>query len=315
MVIIAASLPFIGYYYWGKSGLIGGVPAGIFYLIGNYQLAEYILTEALTAFSVFLFVVAFIVFERWTETMTAVILGISLGIALLVKGSLVFLPIFTCVFIFIRAIKGHDIAQWKLLLITAASIVVVILPWSIYASSNSGQFVILSMQGDTEILDGNNELCIIDGRWHPEWINDPNAFYNNDGIDNTRVIEKVLNFYWHKPSYLPQCLFQKLYRSFMPFPLLLIFLGLMLLDGLFRFLNGKMNSRLIRSLAGSSLFQVPTWIWIVTGNFLMIALIFYWDGTFAPSRLVAPMSFVFALLGCVSIVRFFSNIYVFLRLR
>jgi len=90
LVIIAASLPFVGYHYWGKIGFISGIPAGGLYLARNYKLAEQILTEPLIAFTVFLVLVALMIFEYRQRTIPAIILGLTLGVALLVKGSLIF---------------------------------------------------------------------------------------------------------------------------------------------------------------------------------------------------------------------------------
>jgi 4-amino-4-deoxy-L-arabinose transferase-like glycosyltransferase len=307
LVVIAASLPFIGYQYWGTSGFVSGIPAGALYLATNYKLAEHILTESLIAFSVFLILVAFILYEEQEETFTACLLGGFLGFALLVKGSLVFLPILTYGVVLISAIIKRDPGKLKLLFAMTISTAIVVLPWSIYASTKTGRFIFLSIQGSTAILDDNNEFCV-DGGWHPEWVNNKTAMYNTDGIDKKHALEKVINFYWHNPMLLPRCMSQKFLKGFGPFLSLWVFVGLMLFNGVCRFLGRFPKLEFAKRLVGNSAMQIPVSFWVVGGNFLLITLLFHAEALIVRSRHVAPMDFVFALLCCVSVVRLFSNI-------
>jgi 4-amino-4-deoxy-L-arabinose transferase-like glycosyltransferase len=308
LVTIAASLPFIGDHYWGKSGYIGGIPAGALYLATNYKLADHILTESLTAFAVFLVLVSLIIYERWESILTACVLGVSMGIGLLVKGSLIFLPILTWGVVLFRGITNRNSAEIKRLLVIMVSTVFMLLPWSLYASAKSNEFIFLSSQGAAQLLADNNELCV-DGVWHPEWVDNKNAFYYTDGINNNHAIEKVINFYWHHPTLLPQCMFQKFLNGFGPLPFLWIFIGFMLLDGMFKIAIRWKKSDFASLLTGRFVVRIPVSFWIVGGNFLLITLLFHGEATIVRSRLVAPMDFVFALLCCVPAVRLFSIIY------
>lgn len=308
LVIVAATLPFIGYYYWEKTGLIGGIPAGLLYLAANYKLADSILTESLITFSVLLVLVAFIIYERWPESFTACMLGFTLGIALLVKGSLAILPILICCILLIRAFRYRNNENLLLLFTVVIVTMLTVLPWSIYASRASGQTIILSIQGSIQLLDDNNELCV-DGAWHPEWVNNENAFYNNDGIDNSQALRKVVNFYRHHPALLPQCMYNKFLEGFGPMYFLWILVGFILLEGIFRLAGNKFGWKLATQLAGEKVFRIPLPFWIVGGNFLFITLIFHGEAYIVPSRFVAPMDFIFALLCCVAAVKLFLNIF------
>ena len=187
-----------------------------------------------------------------------------------------------------------------------------VLPWSIYASAKSGAFIFLSTQNPKLLLSDNNELCL-DGGYHPEWSDNSAAFYNNDGIDNNHVIEKVINFYWHNPSLFPRCMAAKFIKGFGPLPFLWIFTGLLLIGGLFKLIGRRVKSDRISSLRGLSLKQIPTSAWVLGGNFLFITLIFHAEDGIVPSRYVAPMNFVFVLLCSVSALILFSNIWYFLH--
>ena len=305
LVTIAAALPLIGYNYWGKLGFFSGIPAGALYLAMNYKFAENILTESLIAFSVFLILIAFIFYEKREDTLSACLLGISLGFALLVKGSLVFLPILTCGMILVSIIKKDDPVKWNSLFFIIVSTLLTVFPWSFYISSESGQFIFLSIQGSTQLLDGNNEFCI-DGGWYPEWVNNENALYNTDGIDNSRTITKVANFYWHNPILLPRCMFQKFIKGFGPLPFFWIFAGFMLLDSMIRLLHNRTTLNFFERLTKYPKIQIPASFWIVGGDFLLITLIFGGDAFITRSRFVAPMDFILALLCCVSVASFFS---------
>lgn len=245
LVVIAASLPLIGAHYWGRSGFIGGLGAGAFYLATNYRLAELIMTEALAAFAVFLVLLAFMAYEQRQGITAATALGGSLGFALLVKGTLIFLPLLTGSMILVNAIINRDRKELQRLLVVTVSAIFFVAPWSFYASAQSRSLVILATQGGSQLLSDNNEFCT-DGRWHPEWRDNKNSFYNTDGIDRARYLTKVVNFYWHHPTLLPRCMAAKFMAGFGPLPFLWIFMGLALLDSAYRIANRFMQPKPIK---------------------------------------------------------------------
>lgn len=241
LVIIAASLPFIGNHYWGRSGFIGGLGAGGFYLATNYRLAEVILTESLAAFAVFLVLLAFMAYEQRKGVITAAALGISLGFALLVKGTLIFLPILTGSMILVGAIMNRDRNELERLLVITAAAILIVAPWSFYVNAKSERLVLLATQEGSQLLSDNNEFCT-DGRWHPEWRAKKDSFYNTDGIDRARYLTKVVNFYWHHPALLPRCMTAKFIAGFGPLPFLWMFTGLVLLGSIYGIANRFMQS-------------------------------------------------------------------------
>jgi len=266
LVIIASSLPLIGYHYWGKTGIIAGIPAGGLFLVTNYDLAMKILTECLVAFAVFLFLCVFIFYEKRRSLFSGCLLGLSMGFSLLVKGSLIFIPILTILWIAILFIKKRDIKILYHLLIIGVSTIIIVLPWTIFASVNSGKLTILSTQGPFLLLDDNNELCI-DGGWHNEWRDNKNSFYLNDGIEVNQAVRKVINFYWHNPKLFPRCMVQKLLKGYKYLPFFWIFSGLALIEEVLRFLHNRKNINNLIPIIKKERLKIPISIWIISGNF------------------------------------------------
>ena len=310
LVIIAAGLPFVGYFYWGIPGFLAGIPAGWLYLATNYKLAGLILTEPLIAFSVFLFVLAFMAFEARPRKLTAALLGISMGFALLVKGSLVFIPILAIGLLLIKAILHKNKKEWIRLLVVIVATYLTIFPWSSYASRISGQFILLSTQGGTQLLADNNELCV-DGDWHQEWVNNPDAFYYHDGIDKSHAFQKVINFYVQHPSLFPRCMLAKFIKSYKALQFLWVFMGFLALDLVSRLFGLLARSKSRFFMVGRLNPWVPSSMWIAALNFLLITLIFHAESEpgVTLSRFVAPMDFIFVFLCCFALINIISNLY------
>jgi 4-amino-4-deoxy-L-arabinose transferase-like glycosyltransferase len=252
LVVIAAALPFIGLRYWEKSGFIAGLVAGVLYLATNRRFAEEIMTECLTAFAVFLVLVSFMAHERRRNMLTAISLGLSLGFAPLVKGTLFFLPILIGAAILVRAVADRDPKAFKRLIVITAAATLLIAPWTAYVRLRTGAVVVLSTQGDYQLLADNTEFCA-DGRWHPEGIEKKDSFYNTDGIPREQVVAKVVNFYWHHPALLPRCMAAKFVAGFGPLPFLWMFAAFVILAGLGRMADRRLKSDALKVVCFSVL--------------------------------------------------------------
>jgi 4-amino-4-deoxy-L-arabinose transferase-like glycosyltransferase len=252
LVVIAAALPFIGLRYWEKSGFMAGLVAGVLYLATNRRLAEEIMTECLTAFAVFLVLVSFMAHERRRNMLTAVSLGLSLGFAPLVKGTLFFLPVLIGAAILVRAAADRDAKAFKRLIVITTAATLLIGPWTAYVRLRTGAVVVLSTQGGSQLLADNTEYCA-DGRWHPEWAEKKDSFYHMDGIPREQVVTKVVNFYRHNPALLPRCMTAKFVAGFVPLPFLWMFAAFVLLDGLRRFAYRKLKSDALKVVCSAVL--------------------------------------------------------------
>src|SRR5206468_11987356 len=116
-----------------------------------------ILTEALTAFSVFLVIAAFMAYEQRHGVLAAIPLGLSLGLAPLVKGTLIFLPVLTGVLILIRTIWKKDPNELKRLFGITVSAMLIVVPWTAYMRMRTGAVIVLATQGRPQLLADNTE--------------------------------------------------------------------------------------------------------------------------------------------------------------
>jgi hypothetical protein len=212
LVVVAAFLPFLGFHYWKAPGFYGGLIAGVLFLESWHEIAGRLYTESLTAIAVFGFIAAVLFYENRRSVYGSALLGVISGIALLVKGDLIFLPIITLAFLVFRAWKKSIPLSHAI--VFAAMSIATVAPWSVYASRHTGQTVVLSTQGSGVLLDGNNEYALEDGGWHPEYQMQPGAFYNRIDVRDSPAMVKILRFYATWPGKLPSVISLKLNAGF-----------------------------------------------------------------------------------------------------
>jgi hypothetical protein len=297
LCVIAAFLPFIGFRYWDKAGFIGGIPAGILFLASNYALANDIMTEVLVGFSSLLVILALMRYERAPAMFSSVLVGAALGYSLQVKGNLYFLPVFTAAWLFTRYIKKHDRNEIMRLLVIALTATLVVLPWSVYASVESGKFVFISTQATNQLLDDNNERCT-NGSWNPDWRDDATAFYNSPGVRDDSAFVKVSKFYLANPGLFPRCMTAKVINSFGALSSVRILFIFLLLGVLLQLINRVHKSAPLQAFIERTRISIPAPIWITIGNLLVITMIFH-----GRERYAAPLDFVFVLLLFVCVIR------------
>jgi hypothetical protein len=223
-IIIGGFLPFIGWFYWKKQGLIAGTAAGFIFIntysiltpMANITHPSEILAEPLITFMMFVLLIASIFWQEKKTLLRTFILGVILGLSLLIKGSNIYIPVLYALYFFYLFIKkGLSI---KPLIILITGIFLIVIPWSVYASIKTGHPVILSTQGENALLDTNNEFTS-DGRWHPEgFSNGVDTFYLQPWIKKYPDIIKVLIFYSLHPNSIPPTLFHKIDYGFTNFP-------------------------------------------------------------------------------------------------
>lgn len=134
LVIVASSLPWIGRYFWGKSGLVSGVIAGTLFLMNNSYVAGQIMSESLMIFTIYLIIVAYINHDFRKSRGSSIIIGLVLGISLLVKGSFIFItPLLVLHLAYQHYIAKGQSPKMNLLLIILFSVLPV-LPWTVYVN-------------------------------------------------------------------------------------------------------------------------------------------------------------------------------------
>lgn len=247
MILIASFLPMLGYIYWKRVGFAAGILAGYMY-ISQYtrpldqqwttpglSYPDQILSEVLITFTLFALSVIFALWEKKTNILTSAVLGLILGISLLVKGSLMFIPCLTVIFAWFW-LKRKGISRWNVLIILVG-ISMSVVPWSIYVSKRVGKLVFISTQSDLLLLATNNEESK-DGSWHPAPLRNKESFYNREEIKNLPTSVKVILFYVNHRNFVPEIFVNKINRAFQHFIFLkyvLVFLSFVFLVRLTNF--------------------------------------------------------------------------------
>jgi len=228
-IIIAVSLPWIGLYFWKRLGFVAGLVSSPIFLATNYKFAERIMTDGFIVFTIYLIVIAYIYFDKKQNLLSTILLGIVITMSWLVKGSFVFVPMVIVAAYLWKWWKSREKKIFKTLIVLVATMVLSLMPWSMYASKQTGQTVLISTQGGTLLLDSHNEF--VKGWWiFNVWQNNKDAFYFKDGIDQNAGFKKVLNFYTTFPSKITELTAYRVIAGLSPFLFLILTLVLFLYE-------------------------------------------------------------------------------------
>lgn len=242
IAIIAGFIPLLGRILHSRYGYITGLVAGPFIMLSSFRMSELIMTEALTAFALFtmLWVIAYY-FKKQSIT-SSIILGAVTGVALLIKGALIFIPMILVMVMILEAVQSKSLQPTKAVLGMILGIALFVLPWSWYATNKRGEFTLLSTQGTELLLDSNNELTK-DGSWHPSYRkdkNNPERYYHNQPQRiNKSALQKVISFYSENPQSIIPTFSNKLNLGLNPFPYLWIIFITMILAIIKRYVPEK----------------------------------------------------------------------------
>ncbi len=226
LIIVASFLPLIGYYHWKKTGLIAGFISSYLFL-NQYTptLPQHLLTEPLLIFTIFLTI---IFYQLWRHkkgsVFTSFLFGLILAFSLLVKGIQIFIPplFFLHTLYLIKTKKVHV----RSLLFLIIGFLLLISPWSIYASRQSGKFIFLSTQGSSLLLRTNNELSIDGKHDQTSYSGKTHIFYNKAEIKKLPTPIKIFAFYKQHSYMIPTIFINKIKVGFTPFPYLRVALAL-----------------------------------------------------------------------------------------
>lgn len=284
LCIIAGTLPLLGLELFERKGYYAGLFGGVLLLQQYGHMANEILTEVVFAFSLYAICWCWILFWKRKNLVSACVLGASIGLALLIKGSIIFLPFIVITYFIFDFIRNREAKTLRLGVFSFFVIFVVVFPWSIYASTKSTETVFLSTQTKYIIFDGNNEISS-DGDWHPEWHKENNQqtfLYNTAEFQDVGVLQGVILFYSKKPELLFPNYVGKLNRAFSGLP----FHHLMTISLLFLFIIHRSNKKFIK--------QASTTLYLLAVAFCFSNL--YLDYTFILSS-VGVILVIFTLLS------------------
>lgn len=288
-VLIAASLPIIGYRYLSVAGFLGGKLAAIVFLERNAMLANELMTEPVTSFVAFLVILAFMLYTSKRNTFSAILLGLSFGLAWLTKGSLVFIPVFIGLYIFFKGIKEKQTYIHSFIIVVFMALVIT--PWSVFASNNAHKFVLLSTQGPGALYDGNNEFST--GDWAPQWNTDSTSFYNTDGMSEKSPALRVANFYLQNPGKIIELPSQKLVRGFLPFQSIWYFMAALLLHFVFMQVRWFHQGIYARYLKIALTLMVFLWLYATYNKSFDIVYNYFVEHAFLFSILLAISSMLY----------------------
>lgn len=204
LVFVAVCLPYVGFYYWGKSGFLSGIVGSFFSIAFSFRLANVLLMDAILPFLLMLIVLAWIYMERKPSTASRAMLGLTFGLGLLMKGTFILIPVFTALYFFYQFIVYRDKKILLHLFTIAFFSFLTVLPWSIYASVQAGSFIFLDKQGNNfaVVLAGHNEYVVRTGVRNSFWVTDGTIFHYNYYLNEKSNWMKVFHYYRYHPDYL-----------------------------------------------------------------------------------------------------------------
>ena len=242
LIAVAFALPSAGRRIHGRAGFCAGLFAGVWFLATSLDMGRALMTEPLIVVHLFVCFLAFHAAERRRSPGRLALWGLAAGLAPLVKGSLLFLPLLAILREAIRFLRQPAARGWSTTVLPFAMALPLVL-WSAWISRIEGRPVFLSTQGNAVLLEGNNELCLPDGAWHPEYAADrafwirsdrdvSSLYYNQPEVSARPVSRQLLGFFalhWQEAPRLFLNKFNRAFERFAPFKaLVLMFLWLTL---------------------------------------------------------------------------------------
>jgi hypothetical protein len=231
LLILSGSLiPYLCYRVWGNKGIITGILSYLLFLYYDNYFAMPVMCEALVIFYLIIFMLLTIILKPRQRLVHAFILGASLAFGLLLKNYFVPFALAAILYTIYSAFISKNISKPNAYMFLLGMICM-LLPWIIYANLAAGKFtghhpfIFISTQGNDVLLGSNNEYSA-DGLWHPEWVFNPSAFYNQPRIQNFPSGIQVTGFYVHHLLWIPYFYSSKIMMGlFATMPQLLFYLS------------------------------------------------------------------------------------------
>jgi len=135
LCFVASFVSYLLYVLWQWRGLLSGIAGGFVFLISHYTSAGSIMSEVLLVFISFLLMALVVGFNKKPSYFLSILTGLIMGVSLLVKGMIIFVPVLFLGFLLVRFFKSKDRFLKQNILLVFLFFVLTILPWSIYASN------------------------------------------------------------------------------------------------------------------------------------------------------------------------------------
>lgn len=205
LAIALSSLPwFFGKVLnFGWIGIVSGI-LSVYYQLNTKIYFKMNAAELYTEVCMMLGYYFFILVSLWAlqnfSKKKMFILGVSCGTNLLIKGTFIFVPLLLFIYLLVSIEYWKD--KLKLCCLYILGIILIVSPWTIYATYHSKKLVILSTQGSVVLLDGNNELSLKSGKWEPT-----HTYYQQNRFKGETTLHKYLIFLKeHRTQIIPMVL-------------------------------------------------------------------------------------------------------------
>ncbi|MDD3878073.1 MAG: glycosyltransferase family 39 protein [Bacteroidales bacterium] len=175
LCLVAGLLPLVLSKVWRMKGFLTGCISGFFFLLLYYPRANLIMTEVLLVYFCFLSVWAVITFEQTNKTKYAITVGVFFALTLLTKGMLIIAVFFYFLNLFyVRIIEKQKNLGHKPFIMLMAFLLV-ILPWSIYASFNN-KFIYVEAFSKKQLVTATTKV---------------DSIFEKTKIDTSNIVEMV----------------------------------------------------------------------------------------------------------------------------
>jgi len=193
LCLVAAFLPLLLLKIWQWKGFLSGLAGGFVFILSYYQTAGDIMTEVLLIFFVFLIVWTVVSYSKKPSYFLSISIGIIMGISLLVKGMLIFVPILFFGTLIYYYLKSSDRFFKKNVLIIFLFFIMTMLPWALYASYMN-KFLLIEPISKEQIITATTS---VDRIFENTLINSDNIVEITDSISNIYY----RNNYWEAKRY------------------------------------------------------------------------------------------------------------------
>jgi 4-amino-4-deoxy-L-arabinose transferase-like glycosyltransferase len=251
LCLASGLLPIIAFHFWKIAGLISSPIAGVVYMnfVGQKQ-ASVVMSEPLISLTIVLMVLALVLWEQRPSWNRSILLGLSFGASLMIKGTMIFLMPFFLGYEFYRSHRNRLLTQrflWRI----GTMVILAVLPvtlWSISASYRSDKVVVIARQSFWNVLNSNNELALRTGNWTAKWADDrtdQSFVYNRPEVQKLPGILQVAVFYKTYWKQIPLFLYRKIHTGFSEY----VFLKIALMGYIFEWAFKRWKHRTIGTYA------------------------------------------------------------------
>jgi len=222
LILALSSFPYLGGILFGNIGIFVGALSTYLYI--SFFKFNYISLspEGLLFFLLTIYAIFWVRWEREFSGGRLFVLGILMACCNIVKGTTVFIPLFSVIYIFFSFSQKPFFVRFKRATLFILGYLILVIPWTIYATNKSNKLVLFSTNWENVLLDSHNEDALVSGKWSPAWRKSLNRnelyFYNRPNMAKQDMLSKFLGFIGLHKGVLWKLYWRKLWYAFGKFP-------------------------------------------------------------------------------------------------